>query len=178
MRRDTYLKGLIPLDNNELKPLLKKLLSNIKIKHEPIAGQLATGKGIKFQYYDSQVMERVLRVLLLDIGIPVIPVHDSIIIQEKHTRLGRAVLETSHILEWDEDIPVTCEPATPRESYIEVGNSPLEADIKFRQLALSSMKKTLLGRSLPQETKELVRIKLDAIWDLDDWREEVKNLLH
>lgn len=174
---DPELKGLIPSSRKTLHSLLATLLINIKIKHECIAGQLATGKGVLYQYLDSMVMEKVMRFFLLDLQIPLIPIHDSIVIQEKYQRLGKAVLEVAHLTQWEGLIPVTCEPDMPRDNYIEHGSSFSESDINFRKSVLSSIKKTLFEGCSSTETKLMAVHRLALIWNLESWKDEIESLV-
>jgi hypothetical protein len=170
------IKELLPSSRKELFGLLKVLLSNIKKKHHYIADQLATGKGVRFQYFDSLVMERILRLFLLELNIPIIPIHDSIILQEKYERLGRAVLKIAHFNQWEGQIEVTRESTITSENHIEYGSSSNASDFNFRMSVLASIKNTLFGEELTQELKENTISKLTDIWDLDDWKKLIKSL--
>ena len=58
-----------------------KLLTRFKEAHHPIAKYIHTGKGRGLQNLDSQITEIIL-VDLTNKNIPVLPVHDSYIVEE------------------------------------------------------------------------------------------------
>ncbi len=62
---------------------LKSILAAMKKKHQAIAGSLCSGVGIKLQFIDSQIIERVIEQFTKR-KIPVLTVHDSCIIASKY----------------------------------------------------------------------------------------------
>jgi len=66
-------------------------LSLLKQKHPVISDMIADDYGLKLQYYDSNVIERVIDHFTA-IGIPVLTVHDSVICQAQHEELVRNVM--------------------------------------------------------------------------------------
>ncbi len=60
-----------------------KLLTKFKEVHQPIAKYINTGKGLELQNLDSQITEMILFDLMKE-GIPVLPVHDSYIVDEAY----------------------------------------------------------------------------------------------
>ena len=62
---------------------IKSLIEALKDKHPEIKDQLFTGKGGELQYQDSQIAEYVLKDMQAR-GQPVLPVHDSFIVQDKY----------------------------------------------------------------------------------------------
>ena len=59
-------------------PDLKQAISDFSEYHEPIKHEFFTGVALKLMYTDSQIVEDVLKTLMLK-DIPVLPVHDSFI---------------------------------------------------------------------------------------------------
>ena len=86
-------------------------------------------------------------------------------------------MEVAHLTQWEGLIPVTCEPAVPRVSYAEYGNSSDEPDINFRKSVLASIKNTLFEGISSTGTKMMAMPRLAAIWDLEDWRKETESLV-
>jgi len=70
-----------------------QLVSALVEMHKPIAHLFFTGEGLAAQRIESQIAERILLRLAED-GIPVLPVHDSFVIAERHAaRLCAEMLE-------------------------------------------------------------------------------------
>jgi hypothetical protein len=67
---------IIGLDTKHLRELVIK-------KHPMIKDSLGVGKGLSFQYFDSQVAEKVM-LTLLEKNIVCLPIHDSFICQIHH----------------------------------------------------------------------------------------------
>lgn len=65
-------------------PKLSDLIDNFKNYHQPIAGYLCTGEGLKLMYQDSQIAEQVMK-SMMDHKIPVLPVHDSFICPKQYS---------------------------------------------------------------------------------------------
>jgi hypothetical protein len=60
-----------------------KLLTRFKETHQPIADFINTGKGRELQNMDSHITEIIL-VDLMNKNIPVLPVHDSYIVEKAY----------------------------------------------------------------------------------------------
>jgi hypothetical protein len=70
-------------DVTPLKPLAHELITATKQKHHAIARLFHRGLGLRFQYQDSQMAERVMRALVSR-GVPVLGVHDSFLVPIRH----------------------------------------------------------------------------------------------
>ena len=64
-------------DSSGLAMTLAEFQDLIRAKHEPIAKYFRTGFGLKAQFIDSQIAERVLLHFAAH-NIPCLPIHDSI----------------------------------------------------------------------------------------------------
>ena len=64
------------------------LVQAIKGKHPQVASYMCSKKGLELQNLDAQIMERVID-KFVRLGIPVLTIHDSIIVEEQHSELGR-----------------------------------------------------------------------------------------
>ena len=60
------------------------LLPELRDRHHPIAHHFGTGVGLSLQYDDSRIAEAIV-LDLMGQGIPCIPVHDSFIVQARHS---------------------------------------------------------------------------------------------
>ena len=67
-------------------PIARALIGATKHKHSAIAHLFHEGLGLKFQYQDSEMAERVMRALV-NRGIPVLGVHDSFITPSRHQEI-------------------------------------------------------------------------------------------
>ena len=63
--------------------LLKGYLEAIKLKHDPIASYFGANKSHDLMYQDSQITERIIK-KFIDIGAPILCIHDSYIVQEDY----------------------------------------------------------------------------------------------
>ena len=61
------------------------LFNQLKLRHPKIAKYFATGEGIKLQYIDSQIAEKVMLRLARD-NIVALPMHDSFIVRMSHRK--------------------------------------------------------------------------------------------
>ena len=61
-----------------------KMMDDFKARHAPIKEFLFSGVGIDLQNADSWIMEQIM-MLLHKAGIPALPIHDSVIVQEEHS---------------------------------------------------------------------------------------------
>ncbi|RWK22307.1 MAG: hypothetical protein EOR43_17205 [Mesorhizobium sp.] len=69
----------------------KDLQQAILEKHRPIAGYFRSGEGIRLQRLDSDIAEDVI-LRMMERGIPVLPIHDSFIVEEEHADELSAVM--------------------------------------------------------------------------------------
>lgn len=74
---------------------LTRMLNHWLVTHQPIAKYLCTNKGLELMYLDSQIAEKVIK-NFTDLGIMVLCVHDSFIIQDKYKEELRAVMEKAY----------------------------------------------------------------------------------
>ena len=63
-------------------------LKQLKEKHEPIKDYIAEDKGLKLQYYDSCIIEKLIE-YAVRMNKPVLTIHDSVICEEKNADLIR-----------------------------------------------------------------------------------------
>ena len=63
---------------------IRKMMDDFKARHAPIQEFLFSGVGIDLQNADSRIMEQIM-MLLHKAGIPALPIHDSVIVQEEHS---------------------------------------------------------------------------------------------
>jgi hypothetical protein len=71
------------------------LINDFKTTHAPIAKDFASGAGLKLQYRDSQIMEDLLKHFVRK-EVPIIPVHDSLIVTESHADEARKVMTETY----------------------------------------------------------------------------------
>ena len=67
------------------KPIAKKL-ALLKLKHAAIADYIAEDEGIKLQYLDSCIIEKLI-LFGIEKNIPILTIHDSVICQAKYAEL-------------------------------------------------------------------------------------------
>ncbi|MFA6293872.1 MAG: hypothetical protein WC637_18935 [Victivallales bacterium] len=80
---------------HRLNPNLKGLLQELKEKHKPIKDYICGDAGIHLMNKDSKIMRRILTHCTRQ-GIPCLPVHDSVIIQEKYENNLREVMAKAY----------------------------------------------------------------------------------
>lgn len=78
---------------------LDEVFENIKADHPAIWKYMGQGLGTHLQYYDSCVADDVLTTLV-DKGIVTLPVHDSFIVQARHEKTLRNVMEKVFVDQW------------------------------------------------------------------------------
>jgi hypothetical protein len=66
----------------------ERLIEDMKRKHKPIGDSFHSGIGCHLQRIDSDMTEKVL-LGLTRLGVPVLPVHDSYIVTERHEGVAR-----------------------------------------------------------------------------------------
>lgn len=82
-----------------------KMIAAILVKHAPVADDLPSGAGVRLQYHDSEIAQRVM-LRLWEQGIPCVPLHDSFIVAAEHdAELDQAMREES-ARELGEPMPV------------------------------------------------------------------------
>ena len=84
LRKD---KKLEKYNITDKKPITNKL-TLLKEKHSRIAKYIASGEGLKLQYYDACVIEKLIQYAIRS-NIPILTVHDSVICETKNTDLIR-----------------------------------------------------------------------------------------
>ncbi len=62
---------------------LDEIIAKLKMRHKPIAKHFSSNVGVKLQYEDSQIAERVMLTLAKQ-GIVALPIHDSFVVQARH----------------------------------------------------------------------------------------------
>jgi len=72
---------------------LDMLFSAIEDRHPDVWKYFGDGRGVELQFWDSQVADRVMRIMMLEHGIACLPVHDSFIVAEQHEGMLRAAME-------------------------------------------------------------------------------------
>jgi hypothetical protein len=82
-----------------------QLQERIKAKHEPIAIFFFTGAGLRLQYRDSCIAEKVMMHFAKQ-GMPCLSVHDSFIVQERYARELEAVMRETAREEVGVELPV------------------------------------------------------------------------
>jgi hypothetical protein len=82
-----------------------QLQERIKAKHEPIAIFFFTGAGLRLQYRDSCIAEKVMMHFAKQ-GIPCLSIHDSFIVQERYARELEAVMRETAREEVGVELPV------------------------------------------------------------------------
>ena len=121
---------------------IEALLDRTKAAHKEISGVFGRGNdklsqtswGKFYQYKDSQAILAVLRVLIIKLRVPVIPIHDSILLPEKHKQLGSCLLKLAHFAEWQVWPELTVTPKKSRISYsIEYGTDDPLWQAKVRE---------------------------------------------
>ena len=68
------------------------IAQRIKEKHSPIRKKFGSGAGVKLQYVDSAITEKLLK-HFTDRGVVVLPIHDSYVVQEQYGEELRYVME-------------------------------------------------------------------------------------
>lgn len=71
------------------------LINDFRATHAPIAEDFASGAGVKLQYRDSLIMEDILK-HFVGKEVPIIPVHDSLIVTESHADEARQVMKETY----------------------------------------------------------------------------------
>jgi hypothetical protein len=74
---------------------IRKLIADFKAAHPKIRDDFFSGCGLKLQYRDSLIMEDLLKHFTRK-GVPIIPVHDSLIVPESHTDEAREVMKETY----------------------------------------------------------------------------------
>ena len=69
----------------------KRLIAEIGLKHSRVAGYFHTGIGLRLQCIDADMAEAVIGRLLKQ-GVTALPVHDSFLVQDKHSGLLREAM--------------------------------------------------------------------------------------
>lgn len=75
---------------------LDEIIAKLKKRHKPIAKHFSSNAGVKLQYEDSQIAERVMLTLAKQ-GIIALPVHDSFLVQARHEAALVAAMEEAFL---------------------------------------------------------------------------------
>ncbi|MBU1230260.1 MAG: hypothetical protein KKA55_08130 [Proteobacteria bacterium] len=62
---------------------LDEITAKLKMRHKPIAKHFSSNVGVKLQYEDAQIAERVMLTLAKQ-GVVALPIHDSFVVQARH----------------------------------------------------------------------------------------------
>ena len=71
------------------------LVDDFQAKHPIVTGYMFRKCGLTFQFQDSEIMMLIIQRFDV-LGIPVLTVHDSIIVAEEHEELGRRIMQESY----------------------------------------------------------------------------------
>jgi hypothetical protein len=74
---------------------VRQLIADFKVAHPAIADDFFSGCGLKLQYRDSLIMEDILK-HFVGKEVPIIPVHDSLIVPESHADEARQVMKETY----------------------------------------------------------------------------------
>ena len=74
---------------------IRNLINEFKATHPAIAEDFCSGCGLKLQYRDSMIMEDILKHFIRK-KVPVIPVHDSVIVPVSHVDEAREVMKEKY----------------------------------------------------------------------------------
>ena len=74
---------------------LSDLVDAFQAKHPKVAKYMFKNWGLKLQFQDSEMMIIIIQ-RFDELGIPVLTVHDSIIVEEKHEELGLRIMQESY----------------------------------------------------------------------------------
>jgi hypothetical protein len=74
---------------------LSHLVDAFQAKHPKVAKYMFRNWGLKLQFQDSEMMMIIIQ-RFDELGIPVLTVHDSIIVEEKHEELGKRIMHESY----------------------------------------------------------------------------------
>jgi len=103
----------------------KDYVNHIREVHAPIGHAFLSGKGIEYQFKDSQVALRVLEIMANEHGQLALPVHDSFIVRVKDENLLEEAMQkaTKEIL--DISIPMTIASQTKKIEWSETNYLPV-----------------------------------------------------
>lgn len=120
---------------------IKTRLALLKQKHPVISDLIASGYGLKLQYFDSCIIEKVIA-YLTSLAIPVLTVHDSVICQVQYEELVRNVMVRYFYQVVEELLELNVKP-TPLYSRAGFILNHLNSKLPFK--ARSSMLKVALN---------------------------------
>jgi hypothetical protein len=89
---ENNLQNLFP--NLKNATLQSMCLKPLKQKHQAIIGAFATGAGVSLMNADSKIMELIIN-KAVQLGIVILPMHDSVIVQEKHQNTLQTIMENA-----------------------------------------------------------------------------------
>jgi hypothetical protein len=117
----------VALTDKSLDPMVPLL----RERHRPIQHQFFSSMGNKLMYYDSQIAEAVLLHFAYK-GIPVLPVHDSFVVEEHHTEECWAVMRRTFREVFGQDIPIDITDLVTRAKRILKGPSVATQSEKWK----------------------------------------------
>lgn len=105
-KEEEDIKDCLPdLTNKTIKPIMTALEN----KHPPIKDYFYTGLAKGLMKVDSMILEDIIQ-KSLDYGFPVLPIHDSIIVQRRHCPIAKQLMEEAFKNLLHEYIGVTVSP--------------------------------------------------------------------
>ena len=141
------------------------LFKQLKLRHPKIAKYFATGEGIKLQYIDSQIAEKVMLRLARD-NIVALPMHDSFIVRMSHIKrlkqemikAYKEVLTAEAIIDKKESIR--------KELEQQEQQRPLVKD----QINYKDLREPISGNEIINITKEGIKNYKQYNLREDEWR--------
>jgi len=94
-------RGAVKAVQNKIKiptTQIKQVLDLLTHKHEPIKNLIFSKNiGLKLQYIDSTISEQILLTYIKEThGLPILPIHDSFIVQKKYKSLLKTIMENCY----------------------------------------------------------------------------------
>jgi|GEM_PF-6923356 len=108
VKQDSILKEAL-LESNfteiNLREQCKAFLSDFLAYHQPISSAIGTGAGVYLQCLDAELASKILWHFTQK-GVPVLPVHDSFIVQAQYEEELRAVMQSTYLNKFNYSIGV------------------------------------------------------------------------
>jgi hypothetical protein len=112
-------------------PDLKQAMADFSEYHEPIKHEFFSGVALKLMYIDSQIVEDVLRAMMLK-DIPVLPVHDSFICPKLYEQELYQAMKDSYQKHCKFDISKVIEaPGRKLKAGIKITEDELDRQIEY-----------------------------------------------
>ena len=133
----------------------KDFVNHIREVHSPISHAFLSGKGIEYQFKDSQVALRVLEIMAKEHGQLALPVHDSFIVRVKDENLLEEAMQkaTKEIL--DISIPMTIASQTKKIEWSETNYLPV-TEVKPEECSGYFKRLKEWNEGYPMETTETI----------------------